>query len=235
MNVLIIDSTIDRTSWGSADLRESLRLLPDLRITTRRAPEQDLPESLLPFDRIVLSGSKTSAQDDSPWVHALLNLICSAVDLKKPLLGVCFGHQMIARALGGKRCVRRSSTPEVGWSKIQITQPSDLLRELGSSFYSFSSHFDEVCELPPNAVALASSERCAIQAFGLQHAPIYGIQFHPEKTPASAEQTFHERRNHRDLPLLHPKKSQELYNPEVARRLFTHFLTLPVSSGKSHL
>lgn len=235
MRVLLIDNTRDSDSWGSEELRHCLNH-PDgkpagIELLTVRAPHQDLPspERLSRFDRIVLSGSATSVNEDAPWIENLLTLIRSALSQKIPLLGICYGHQSLARAIGGKPLVRRAQRPEIGWTSIQKehTSSQSILSGLPDSFYSFSMHYDEVSELPKGAVLLARSEICGIQAFQLQDTPAFGVQFHPERTPAGAELTFGTKRKQKPQPpLLHPDRP-ELHDPKVAAQILKSFYAIP--------
>ncbi len=240
MKVLLIDNTRDVESWGSEELRHSLSH-PDgkasgIELLTVRAPHQDLPtpERLSRFDRIVLSGSATSVNEDAPWIENLLTLIRSALSQKIPLLGICYGHQSLARAIGGKGAVGRAPKPEIGWTSIQKEPHSSvsILSGLPQSFYSFSMHYDEVRELPRNAELLARSELCGVQAFQLKDAPAFGVQFHPERTPAGAEITFAAKKKLKPKPpLLHPGRP-ELYDPSVIAQILKNFYS--ISSSRAH-
>lgn len=225
MRILIIDNTIDLDSWGSPDLRRLAHLAPDATIEVRRAPQQDLPKSPRNYDRIILSGSKTSALDDSPWINDLFEFIQKAIDLNKPFLGVCYGHQALVRTLGGnKSFVRKSKTPEFGWTEIHTVQDSPLTKGLSSNFFSFSAHFEEVAQLPAGVKRLAYSEGCEIQACQFEDRPIFGIQFHPEKSINEGEKILKLREKERNpLQLLNPKKGSDLYNPKVGETLFNNF------------
>lgn len=230
MKVLLIDNTRDPDSWGSADLRRALTL-PDgkpqgIALTTLRAPHQDLPsiQKLMLFDRIVLSGSATSVNEDGTWIEGLLELIRQAVGRKLPLLGICYGHQMLARALAGKHSVRRAAAPEIGWATVELKGTSALTQGLPKKFETFANHHDEVCELPTGATLLASSEICPVQAFELTQAPAYGIQFHPERDLDGAAETFAAKKRLKPAPtLLRPHEGKKLYNPAIAATIVRNF------------
>jgi GMP synthase (glutamine-hydrolysing) len=227
MKILIIDNNMMEDSWGCENLRVYARLVTGATVTVRRAPNGDLPASAMGYDRIVVSGSVTSANETAPWIDRLLAFIRSAVDAGKPFLGVCYGHQMLARALGGASAVRSSETPEFGWSRIQVTGKSPLLKGLPQEFHSFSSHCDEVAQLPPGAQPFARSERCAIQGFALSDKPAFGIQFHPEKGLDECEQSlvcWKKDFSRRDT--LEPKRSKALYREEIGKTIFGNFFEL---------
>jgi GMP synthase (glutamine-hydrolysing) len=231
MKILIIDNTIDPNCWGSKSLCDLARLAPNATVCVRRAPQGDLPKNPQDFDRIIVSGSKTSALDDSPWVGQLIDFIKRSLDRKRAFLGVCYGHQVLARSIGGKEVVGKAAKPEFGWTKIHVTATAPILEGLPPTFYSFSSHFEEVQQLPKSMKILANSEDCAIQACQLDQLPVYGVQFHPEKTIAEAKQTFSEsKKSKTPVALLHPSKSEELYDPKVGEMIFKNFLQLEQSS-----
>ena len=225
MRVLVIDNTIDRQSWGSPELVRFGRLFPGAIVHVRRAPEGDLPLSPKDFDRIILSGSKTAAMDDAPWISSLHDFILRTLDLGRPFLGVCYGHQSLVRALGGKDTVRRAAEAEFGWVKIQSLEAAPLFKGMPKEFYSFGSHFDEVSKLPKGLKKIARSEDCEIQAIQMENQPVFGIQFHPEKNLAEAEKTLEERKK-KGIPqrLLHAQKGKDLFDPQVGESIFRNFL-----------
>lgn len=231
MKILIVDNTVDPGSLGCEDLRRNLRTVlgshRGVKIDVRRAPHMDLPDDPSLFDRVIVSGSKTSALESAPWISALDAFIKRVVEMGKPFLGVCYGHQALARAFGGARSVRRAAKGEFGWTKIELTRESELTKGLASSFYSFSSHFEEVAELPTGFALLARSNLCAIQAMRLEGRPVFGIQFHPERNIPEAERTFLERKKNGDHGLLiNPGGSRKYHDPWVGKLIFENFLGL---------
>lgn len=225
MKILIIDNTIDRDSWGSDPLRHYARRVSGATIVVRRAPHDDLPTSPRGYDRIILSGSGTSCMADAPWIEKLHEFIRTSINEKKALLGVCFGHQSIIRALGGKTLMRRAEKSEHGWTKIDLVGDAPLFKGLPQSFFSFSAHYEEVSALPKSMKHLASSDDCRFQACQLGELPVYGIQFHPERNAEQAEKTFAEcKRNGESKTLLHPRETAKLYNPKIGDMVFSNFL-----------
>lgn len=156
-------------------------------------PLGEIPTDASGFSGIVISGSAASVLDEAAWSLAIEALIRSAYTLKTPLFGVCFGHQLIAKALFGS--VVRAKTPEIGWYPIQLNQAGRASGSptacLPTSFACFLSHFDEV-EDPKatNFELLASSEACAVQAFRVTDASIFGVQFHAEFSLEEALELF---------------------------------------------
>lgn len=226
MKVLIIDNTRDPESFGSADLKKYVLSSPDRTAFVRRSPEEDLPKKINGFDRIILSGSRTSALDESPWVGKLDELIQEALRESKPILGVCYGHQILNRVLGGRDLIRKGIPGEFGWTEIELMERAPLFEGLPDRFWSFSSHYEEVTTLAKGMRHLARSRDCSVQACRLEDLPVYGIQFHPEKDLASANHSFQSwKKDERRNQLLHPKSGRKFYKPDVGKLIFENFLT----------
>ena len=105
-----------------------------------------------------------------------------------PILGVCLGHQLLAHWLGGR--VERAPQFEVGWLEVTVNRDGladPLLEGINQRYYAFLWHWDQVTELPPGTVHLASSEQCPIQAFRYGDLPVWGVQSNPQYDAALAE------------------------------------------------
>jgi GMP synthase (glutamine-hydrolysing) len=135
---------------------------------------------------LVFMGGPMCANDDLPFLHREVELIRDAVRLGSPVLGICLGAQLIAKALGGK--VYKSPVPEIGWFDLDITAAglSDpVFAGAGDPLTVFHWHQD-MFEVPPGAELLATAQGCPNQAFR-RGRNIYGFQFHPEMTPTMIE------------------------------------------------
>jgi GMP synthase-like glutamine amidotransferase len=133
---------------------------------------------------VILTGSESSITVPDAWALAEGAWLRDAVQKQARVLGSCWGHQLIAAALGGASCVRRSPTPEFGWLRIQVAAVDELLPE---GYWAFCSHFDEVvmgCH--PALKVLASSPGCAVHALRWGTLPVWGLQAHPEVDPPTA-------------------------------------------------
>lgn len=97
--------------------------------------------------------------------------------IDRPFLGICLGHQLIARTFGGKT---REGTEEYAITEIEITDADDILTGLPNKIKVWSSHKDEVYEISSNLKSLARSAYCRYEAIKHIQRPIYGIQWHPE-------------------------------------------------------
>ncbi len=95
-----------------------------------------------------------------------------------PILGICLGHQLIARHFGGK--VGRGEKAEYSLVEVEILEEDDIFTGLPRRLRVWESHMDEVKELPSGFKLLARSETCPVEAMKHETFPIYGVQFHPE-------------------------------------------------------
>ena len=130
----------------------------------------------------IFMGGPMSVNDELPFVLEEMRLIDRAAGRGTPMLGVCLGSQMIARALGGR--VYRNAEKEIGWFDIRLTEAGvrdPLLGRLEAVETVFHWH-GETFDPPSGAEWLAYSERTAHQAYRIGEA-IYGLQFHLEVTP----------------------------------------------------
>lgn len=146
-------------------------------------PSGEWPTDITLYTHVIVTGSAASIEEPIPWSIKEGDLIKRLVDAGKVILGSCYGHQLIARTLFGTSTTGRSSTPEIGWYRVDIVRDDDLLGRAGTSHYTCQLHFDEVKKVPPDrALVPASSPLCPIQAFRLKGKPVWGIQAHPEVT-----------------------------------------------------
>jgi GMP synthase (glutamine-hydrolysing) len=146
-----------------------------------------LPGAIMPnpagYDGLIFMGGPMSVNDELPFILEEMRLIERAAAAGTPVLGVCLGSQMIARALGGR--VYRNAEKEIGWFDIQLTEAGrrdPVLSGLLPVENVFHWHSDTF-ELPAGAEWLAYSERTPRQAYRIERA-VYGLQFHLEVTPA---------------------------------------------------
>jgi GMP synthase (glutamine-hydrolysing) len=122
---------------------------------------------------LILSGGPASVYEPNapkPDPHIL--------DLELPILGLCYGHQLIAHMVGGK--VEPAQQREYGIAYVTIDKPVGVLKGLGKKEKVWMSHGDTVLTVPPEFEALAHTENCPVAAFRHKEKPIYGLQWHPE-------------------------------------------------------
>ncbi len=133
-------------------------------------------------DGWIITGSPASVYDVVDWLEPAKDSIRAACIAEHPVLGVCFGHQLVAQALGGNVLLNPLGW-ELGLAEISLSpegRVSDLFANLKNPGNVFESHQDCVQALPPQAVLLAENTM-GIQSFQVG-ANSFGVQFHPEFT-----------------------------------------------------
>jgi GMP synthase (glutamine-hydrolysing) len=170
-------------SHGSEHTRPNFRRELDAALAEFDVTAGELPPDFA-FDGVVVTGSRSSVYWDEPWIDGLVDWVAEAADRGLPILGVCYGHQVLAEALGGR--VEAMDDIEIGYREISPTAAADgdpLLDGLDDPFTAFETHSDRVAELPPGATLLAENDR-GVQAF--RRDDCWGVQFHPEYDQESA-------------------------------------------------
>lgn len=147
--------------------------------TSFRASKSRFPRLTDGYTHFILTGSEASILDREGWVDAEVDLVRNALDRRIPILGSCYGHQLLALAIGGPSYVRRCEEPEIGWLPVRILEDTPLLGAAGTA-YAFTLHFDEVVDPGGLFKVLAETPRCRIHAFQYGERPAWGIQAHPE-------------------------------------------------------
>jgi GMP synthase-like glutamine amidotransferase len=173
------------------------------------------------YDLIVSLGSEFAAFDDSkPFVPREAKVMRTAIDADVPVLGLCFGGQMLARVLGGE--VFRGTQSEIGWLPVRSQDP-----ELVPDGPWFQWHFDSFT-LPPGATQVAESD-VGPQAFVAGRS--LGLQFHPEVTTQIMDDWVHAYRHELDADgvdpdaLLEETKQRAIESKRLAWQLFERYLS----------
>ncbi|MDP7008399.1 MAG: type 1 glutamine amidotransferase [Phycisphaerales bacterium] len=141
---------------------------------------EQLPTSLHGIDGIVTCGGPQPPDCEEPWVEPELALLKAADEAELPILGICLGCQLLARALGGT--LSHLDEPELGWFDITYTplgREHPLFAGQPWTGPQFHWHHWQVETLPENAKLIASSDRCKNQAW-MRGVNTFAIQFHPE-------------------------------------------------------
>jgi GMP synthase-like glutamine amidotransferase len=140
ISVAIVDNSIQPEIYAPVGHWSRYLGVP-WRAFTARNGEFPVPGE---FSHLILTGSEASILERDPWVETEAGLVRSAAASGTPVLGSCWGHQLIAYALAGPGCVGRCPSPEIGWIAVRVDRESDLLGAAGTVHHVFSVHFDEV-------------------------------------------------------------------------------------------
>ncbi|WP_165313054.1 glutamine amidotransferase [Vibrio ziniensis] len=154
----------------------------DINVTFLDGINNELPayDTLL---GVIIMGSLSMVTEKTDWMLRLSNNIIELTETKIPLLGICFGHQLIAQALGGIVSYNPKGL-EIGTVELERLSDANsdpLFEQVPESFTAQTVHFQSVQQLPPNAVCLAKSELDNHHAFRAGTCT-WGVQFHPEFT-----------------------------------------------------
>jgi len=196
------------------------RIEPVLRSANLRVRYIDLfdnPARLPALDSaggLILMGGPMSANDDLAWLKRELELVAEACRRRLPVLGICLGAQLIARALGAR--VYRNPVKEIGWYPVYFTEAAasdPLFCGLAGPETVFHWH-GETFDLPQGAVWLARSEACPHQAFRWGSA-VYGLQFHLEVTPAMIADWVRQQLNQGDVGGLEKLPDPDAYSARM--------------------
>ncbi|MEP7364945.1 MAG: type 1 glutamine amidotransferase [Acidobacteriota bacterium] len=141
-------------------------------------------------DAWISTGSHYSVYNDVPWIEKFAQLIRDIDSSGRPFVGICFGHQMMAHALGG----RVSKSPRgwgIGVHTFCVHRPEPWMQPPLASVSLLMSCQDQVEVLPPDSVVLASSDHCQVAIY--RRGAMLGIQGHPEWQPPYAAALLNER------------------------------------------
>jgi GMP synthase (glutamine-hydrolysing) len=180
MKVLVVNCYLDAKLAREFEL-EIIRnlVLPDAPVELNFvALHEDMQDGWGDFSRLLVSGSEATAWEDNPWDEPLAKLIEAFVAASRPVLGICYGHQIIIRALVGREHLRRRRKRVWGWLELDLAE-SRIFQGL-ERIVSVTCNSDEVFNLPPEYRILAGADHCRVLAYEHRDKPIWGVQFHPE-------------------------------------------------------
>lgn len=194
-NILILDYSTDRSEtpaikrWLPADAMVSAFF-----IDTRASFPDDLIDR--GFTHVVHTGSALSITKPAPFTQKAVTFIRNARDTGVVQMGICYGHQLVCRALVGKHSVRSSPNGlEAGWGAVRFKEKGMNTLGVKQSEVVWQHHFDEVTELPEGSELLATNEHTEIQAYVNYEQRLFGTQFHPEFDRETGNHLYQEDRN----------------------------------------
>ena len=143
------------------------------------------------FTHVIHSGSELSVTEDAPFTQKAIAFIEEIRNRGIPQMGICYGHQLVCRALMGKHAVRKSPKGfEVGWVNVKFNERAMNLFGIKASEVVWHHHFDEVTELPEGSELLATNDHTEIQSFINTEQNLFGTQFHPELDKVTGDKFF---------------------------------------------
>jgi GMP synthase (glutamine-hydrolysing) len=214
-------------SLGETPAERNIRREFDTEIDAYKLSEGQFPPAVSTSDwqygGVVVSGSQTSVYDDFDWIHEATEWIRRAHAAGVPILGICWGHQFLAQALGGR--VVDMGDHELGYRTVNRVGEDPLFEGVAQEFVSFETHSDRVAELPPGARTLARNDY-GLQGFRLGSA--WGVQFHPEYDRETAEWVVRGKdlSDDRTAAVLDVITDEAVSEAEATKRLFENFLAV---------
>ena len=188
LGVLLVDNLNPEHAAVDGDYDELYRWVfeaPDVELEFHAAHRGELPPSVRGVDAWVIGGSRASVYDDEPWIHSLRDFVREAYFADMTLIGICFGHQLIADVLGGK-----AGPADIGWNAGAITYH----RTDGTTFELLASHRDQVLERPHGGEVTVWAEHCPVAGYRIGN-QVTTIQPHPEFSPELGAALYSGRRH----------------------------------------
>jgi GMP synthase-like glutamine amidotransferase len=187
MRIAVLATNTDDSAFADRHPRdvEKFRAMlagvrPGWKVTAFDLPKGEFPDALEGFDGVLIGGSPSSVHDEDAWIGRLMALIIQAVADGVPLAGACFGHQAIAKALGGT--VGPNPGPFVlGTAETVVVAPAPWMDPV-PRFRLAAAHGEQVLVLPTGAGVVGRSEGCPAAAFRIGDR-VFATQYHPEMTP----------------------------------------------------
>jgi GMP synthase-like glutamine amidotransferase len=183
IGVLECDHVAERYRGIAGDYRDMFQAMvtavdPAAEVVVYDARGGVLPSRPDDCDAWLCTGSSASVYEGEAWIEALAAFVREAYEARVPFVGICFGHQLIAHALGG-RTERAASGWGVGALPMRIVDDAAWMAPTLASATLLYSHQDQVTELPPGGRVLGSADHCPVAMLAVDD-DVIGIQAHPE-------------------------------------------------------
>ena len=187
MKIGILVTSNDTTDLATRFVHDGIKFInllqpirPHWQLECIQVKDDVFPDDYNDYDGYVICGSPASVNDDDLWIQHLLDMIRTLHAKKIPTIGLCFGHQAIAVALGGK-----VEPPSQGWglgtapTHFNVHKP--WMSPPHESLTLYSAHHEQVSQLPEGAEIIGGDDFCPIAAFTIgEH--IFTSEYHPEMT-----------------------------------------------------
>jgi len=169
------------------------KVAPEVSLDVFNVTLGEYPDLKNQFDGFITSGSRYSVYDKEPWIFRFKEFVRELHDRGRKFVGICFGHQMIAEALGGK-CEKSDRGWGVGIKEVLIHKKLSWMQPEIDSYRMIVNHADQVTALPENAEVLGGNSHCPCSIYTVGE-NFLGIQAHPEFTPAFEKDIMEIRRD----------------------------------------
>ena len=159
-------------------------------------PAGHYPDDFGAYDAVLLTGSKADSFSDEPWVRTLRERVSELLRQHKTLLGICFGHQLIAHCLGAQvgRAPQGWGMGRMNYDWVGPRPPKPQTGDAPATVTLLASHQDQVLTLPAGATLLARSDFCPIAAYAIED-HVFCVQPHPEFVEAYSAWLLEKRRD----------------------------------------
>ena len=174
--ILIIDNGSQYTHLIMRNCRDME--FESLIVNNTSSYERSVKPNESKIKAIILSGGPGSVYAGNNGLSEVIVRKTFEGKISFPLLGICYGHQLIAYLAGAE--VAKGTSAEYGISQMYVDDTDRIFRDVPKRFNAWVSHFDEVKEVPEGFVPLAHSDSCPIEAMRHEKRKIFGVQFHPE-------------------------------------------------------
>lgn len=179
-----IHSEESRVNWGGTPIEAYIRFFSSIaspipfEFVGYEAAQGQFPVSPTECDAWVITGSPRGVYDANPWIAELMQFVRDSYAAGTKLVGVCFGHQLIAHALGGK-AEKSDLGRNFGLRKVKVDQHKAWMDAEIEHYSLYFAHQDQVTQLPPKAEILASTETAPIALYSIEQ-QVFCTQGHPE-------------------------------------------------------
>lgn len=185
LGILNACSPADEAQFGTEEFDSFQTFLAmadhDFTLVEYRITEGDFPDAPDACDAYLITGSPKGVYDDEPWIMQLQQFIRDVYEQRRKLVGVCFGHQVLAHALGG-----HTAKSEKGWGigrhVVDVIEERTWMQPSLPTGGFYFCHQDQVMRLPEEATRLAGNAFCPNGMFVIGD-QVFGLQAHPEFTP----------------------------------------------------
>jgi len=194
--------------WGGTPVDTYIRFFESVNAPytyiSYQVAEGQFPSSPLDCDAYIITGSPRGVYDSDPWIGALVQFIRDSYREGVKLVGICFGHQILAHALGGRAGISEKGRG-FGLKSFEIMQDKAWMDDRPDHCSLYFVHQDQVLKLPPEAELLGGNSFCPIALFEIENS-VLGIQGHPEFSVGIMQDL---------LPMIRKELSPPIYEASV--------------------